>query len=291
MFSNVSVVPFSGKTLRSQSTVGFRLTEKLFEPDRRNSNHAHANAYIEVTLEGGYILYRGHSAHTCQPWTIVYHPAGEVHSHSVPIAGVRILIVEIAQKVLPWIQECCRIAEDSLTLEGGVPGWLAARLYREFVHSDEVSPLVVEALALELLADILRRKTQGSSPKGAPEWLLRADEMIRTKFNQRLTLADIGREVGIHPVNLAQEYRRRYQRTVGHQIRQLRIEYASKQISDTNSSLVDIALASGFSDQSHFTVAFKNFTGTTPSAYRCICRETNPSIQRYEKDQARVNTV
>jgi AraC family transcriptional regulator len=279
MFSNVSVVSFSGKTVRSHCTAGFTLTEKLFEPDRRNSNHAHANAYIEVTLEGGYILYRCHRAQTCQPWTIVYHPAGEVHSHSVPLAGVRILIVEIAQKVLPWIRECCPFAEASLTLEGGGPGWLAARLYREFIHSDEVSPLVVEALALELLADILRRKAQ-ASPKGAPQWLRHADELIRTKFAERLTLADIARVVGIHPVNLAQEYRRRYQHTVGHQIRQLRMDYASKQILQTNSSLADIALASGFSDQSHFTVAFKNFTGTTPSAYRCICRETNPSKHR-----------
>jgi AraC family transcriptional regulator len=274
MFSDASVVPFSGKTLRSHSTAGFRLTEKLFGPDRRNLNHAHANAYIEVILKGGYILSRHRRPQTCRPWTIVYHPAGEVHSHSFPLAGVRILIVEIAPQALPWIRECCRFAEDSLTLEGGGPGWLAARLYREFIHSDEISPLIVEALALELLADILRSKPPGS-PKGAPEWLHHADELIRAKFAERLTLADIAREVGIHPVNLAQEYRRRYQCTVGHQIRKLRLEFASKQISETNLALIDIALASGFSDQSHFTVAFKNFSGTTPSAYRYMCRETN----------------
>jgi hypothetical protein len=26
-------------------------------------------------------------AETCRPWPIVHHPAGEVHSHSVPLAG------------------------------------------------------------------------------------------------------------------------------------------------------------------------------------------------------------
>ena len=163
-----------------------------------------------------------------------------------------------------------------MTSEGRGPGRIAVRLYREFIHSDEVSPLVVEAYVLELLADILRHKTE-ASPKRAPGWLRHADKLIRAKFVERLTLADIAREVGIHPVNLAQEYRRHYKRTVGNQIRQLRMEYASEQISQTNSSLADIALASGFSDQSHFTVAFKNFTGTTPSAYRCICRESNLS--------------
>src|SRR6267154_4902996 len=93
------------------------------------------------------------SGAACHPWTIVYHPVGEVHSHSVPLAGVRILIVEIGPQELPWIRECCRFAEDSMTSEGSGPGRIAARLYREFIHSDEVSPLVVEAYVLELLAD------------------------------------------------------------------------------------------------------------------------------------------
>jgi len=267
MLSEVSVVPFSGKTLRSHSTDRFQLTEKLFKQNGRNPDHAHSNAYLEVTLEGGYTLYRGDKAQTCQPWTVVYHPVGEVHSNSVPSTGVRILIVEIASRELPWIRECCPFAEDSLTFEGGGPAWFAARIYREFTHSDEMSPLVIEGLVLELLADILRRKAR-TSPKDAPEWLREADELIRTRFAERLTLADIASKVGIHPVHLAQEYRRHYKSTIGHRIRQLRIEQASKQMLESNASLVNVALASGFSDQSHFTVAFKNFTGTTPSAYR-----------------------
>lgn len=278
MFSKVSVVPYSGKTLRSHLATRFRLIEQLFEPNPRNPNHAHSNAYLEVTLEGGYILYRGQKAQTCQPWTILYHPAGEVHSNSVPSTGVRILIIEIASQELSWIRGCCRIAEDSLSFEGGEPAWFAARLYREFKHSDEVSPLVIEGLVLELLADIFRRQAQ-KSPTGVPEWLSHANELIQTKFAEKITLADIAGQVGIHPVHLAKEYRRRYKLTVGHQIRQLRIDYASKQIMETDLSLVNIALASGFSDQSHFTVAFKNFMGTTPSAYRCISRETNSLLK------------
>jgi AraC-like DNA-binding protein len=55
-------------------------------------------------------------------------------------------------------------------------------------------------------------------------------------------------------------------------MRQLRIEHASKQILQTDLPMVEIALASGFSDQSSFTVAFKNVTGITPSAYRRLSR-------------------
>jgi AraC family transcriptional regulator len=55
-------------------------------------------------------------------------------------------------------------------------------------------------------------------------------------------------------------------------MRQLRIEHASKQILQTHLPMVEIALASGFSDQSSFTVAFKNVAGITPSAYRRLSR-------------------
>jgi AraC family transcriptional regulator len=60
-------------------------------------------------------------------------------------------------------------------------------------------------------------------------------------------------------------------------MRQLRIERASRQILQTDLPLVEIALASGFSDQSSFTVAFKNVTGMTPSVYRRISRPANLS--------------
>jgi AraC family transcriptional regulator len=215
---------------------------------------------------------------------MVYHPPGEVHSNSVPSTGVRILIVEIESQELSWIRQSCRSAEESLTIEGGEPAWLAARVYREFSNSDDVSPLILEGLLLELLGDILRRKMQ-QSPKGVQGWLRKANELIRARYAEKLTLAKIAHEVGVHPVHLAQEYRRRYKCTVGHQIRELRIEHASKQILETDLPLVSIALASGFSDQSHFTVAFKNVTGTTPSAYRGISREANLSKTKIVEDR------
>jgi AraC family transcriptional regulator len=276
MFSAASVVEFSGKTLRSHCTPGFQLTEKVYPEAPHNASHSHANAYLEVTLKGQYVLRLKNKTQVCQPWTMVYHPAGEVHSHYVSPVGARILIIEIASQELRWIRECCSFTEQSLAFEGGKPAWFAARVYREFLQHDSVSPMILEGLALELLAEILRGRESGSV-KRIPDWLLRADELIHARFLERLTLTEIAREAGIHPVNLAQEYRRRFKYTVGSKIRQLRIEHASGQIQKTDLPLVDIALASGFSDQSSFTVTFKHLTGMTPSAYRRMARPAKPA--------------
>jgi AraC family transcriptional regulator len=85
-------------------------------------------------------------------------------------------------------------------------------------------------------------------------------------------MAEIARRVGVHPVYLASEFRRRYGLTVGEYVRQLRIEYASRQLSTSDTPLVEIALNSGFSSQSHFSWTFKRITGITPAQFRAGSR-------------------
>jgi AraC family transcriptional regulator len=47
-----------------------------------------------------------------------------------------------------------------------------------------------------------------------------------------------------------------------------RIEYAKRMLADRETSLVDIALEAGFSEQSHFTRAFTSANGISPNAWR-----------------------
>jgi AraC family transcriptional regulator len=83
------------------------------------------------------------------------------------------------------------------------------------------------------------------------------------------TIAD---SVAVHPVHLVRTFRRFYRSTVGEYLRRLRIEFASQQLAGTDTPLADIALASGFADQCHFTRTFKRLTGLTPARYRALYR-------------------
>ena len=102
----------------------------------------------------------------------------------------------------------------------------------------------------------------------SPIWLKTVEELLREKFNERLTLAEIAETVGVHPVHLAQSFRRHYQMTIGGFVRRLRLERSRRQLLDTDQTLAEIALGSGFSDQSHFTRLFKAEFGQTPNAFR-----------------------
>ena len=48
----------------------------------------------------------------------------------------------------------------------------------------------------------------------------------------------------------------------------LRIERAQELLARSNLTLAEVALASGFSNQSHFTTVFWNQTGLTPGRWR-----------------------
>jgi AraC family transcriptional regulator len=69
-------------------------------------------------------------------------------------------------------------------------------------------------------------------------------------------------------VHLARTFRRVHQITFSGYVRQVRIEFARRELAASGASLGDIAAAAGFCDQSHFSRLFKRHTGLTPAAYR-----------------------
>jgi len=132
---------------------------------------------------------------------------------------------------------------------------------------DEVSALVIEGLMLEMVGEASRRSEPGVAHH-PPRWLQQAKDLLQAQFTEHLTLAEVAQNVGVHPVHLAQMFHKSYRSTVGDYLRRLRIEYACRELASSETPIVEIALAAGFCDQSHFTRTFKRSTGMAPSQYR-----------------------
>src|ERR687898_58335 len=99
-----------------------------------------------------------------------------------------------------------------------------------------------------------------------------ARHRIHAELSHRPSLSSLARAVGVHPVTLARAFRQAFGCTVGEYVRQLRIERAAHQLAGTELSLAEIALAAGFSDQSHFSNMFRERTGLSPSKFRRVVR-------------------
>lgn len=105
-----------------------------------------------------------------------------------------------------------------------------------------------------------------------PDWygkVRRAVAYIDGHFNQPLSLADLAAEAGISPSAFSHAFKRITETSPANYITTIRINHARTLLRETDRTVVDIALACGFYDQSHFIRTFKKFRGLTPKQYRC----------------------
>lgn len=261
-----------GETLRTRRVASFELSERVYSPGYQTPKHTHKQALFCFVMQGHYTESYGSKMRECTSSMLLFHPPGELHAESFHEVGGRSFIVEIAPDWLARVREQLPVAESSADFHGGVFELLARKLYREFTHEDCASPLIIEGLMLEMLGETTRWRTSQNTP-GSPRWLQQARELLQARFAETLTLADVAQTVGVHPVHLAQTFRKTYQCTIGEYVRKLRIEYACHELTNSAKPIVDIALAAGFCDQSHFTRTFRRVVGAAPSQYRDTLRE------------------
>jgi AraC family transcriptional regulator len=120
-------------------------------------------------------------------------------------------------------------------------------------------------------------------------WLEKARAILEQEFAEQPTLSSIAAKVGVHPVHLAREFRRRYGSSVGEYVRKLRLEFACHQLVMSDDPPVKIATAAGFVDQSHFSRTFKRFLGITPGKYRAALKSAYS--EHFSKGQSEKRVV
>jgi len=256
-----------GETLRSRKVSSFELSERVYPARFRTPRHSHKQALFCFVVQGDYTETYGRKTRECSSSALLFHPADETHAEHFHDAGGRSFIIEVAPEWLERMREQVAVVDHSAEFHDGITELLARRLYKEFAQMDEASALVIEGLMLEMVGEASRHNSNGSADHH-PRWLRQARELLRARFSEHLTLAEIAGTVGIHPVHLAQTFRKSFQCTVGDYVRQLRIEYACHELVASETPIVQIALAAGFCDQSHFTRTFKRCIGVAPSQYR-----------------------
>lgn len=249
------------------------LVEARYDAGLHVPPHRHVNASFYLLLDGACTEVCDRKARPVTASTLVFHPPMWVHEAEWRSGGGTCLNIEIPPAMLECARDESPRLGQSIEFRGDEPLWLGMRLLREFRHRDALSRLVLEGLAMEIVAAVARTPSAGRT-RGAPAWLAGARELLHDRFTSAIRMQDIARELGVHPVHLCREFRRHFGCTMGDQIRRLRIDFAIDQLSHSRKSLAEIALAAGFADQSHFTRSFRRLTGSTPRAFRRSQRGT-----------------
>ena len=142
---------------------------------------------------------------------------------------------------------------------------------------DDLSPLAIEGLSLELLAAVARTpRPLRTSP--APDWLRRAEEILRASYKTPPTLAELATAVDTHPAHLTRTFRLYHGTSMGEFVRRLRFETACREIAHTGRPLARVAARAGFADHSHMCREFKHRVGVTPAEFRSVTRSHRESL-------------
>ena len=107
----------------------------------------------------------------------------------------------------------------------------------------------------------------GTATRGMPE-LIRAIEAIQTRIGDPPGIEELAVMCGLTPAQFSRLVRRIFHLTPGQLAMKARIDEALHLLAATSQSLAEIALSTGFCDQSAFTRHFRRLTGMPPGAFR-----------------------
>lgn len=257
---------YYGKVRRQQEFPGVKMTETTYTPNEILPKHYHENPYFCFVLNGNFDELSGNKKKRNEKHSILFHPEGEVHSDEFLESDVSCFNIEVNSDFKKSIRENFRNPDIPLSLNYNTYSLTLSGIYKEFRNFDDFSPLAIEGLMLEFLAGVFRLATNNIHYQ--PGWLKQVKEIIHERFYGNISVQEIADLLEIHPVHLAREFHKHYKCSIGFYKRKLKIEYAQKKLCGTDMNIAEISLSSGFSDQSHFTRIFKQFTGQTPAEFR-----------------------
>ncbi len=268
-------VPVTMGCRRSEiiSVDGFRVVDAWFPPGARLERHTHDRACFGVMISGGFDLEFAVGAFACTRGTVFAEPLGERHANRMSNAGAHVVVIQPDPEREALLRPVAVVLDRISQFKHEAILQLAERLAFEVRSPDDVTPLAVESLALEVLTTAARAFQTPSSHHGVPpHWLRTAKDFLHDQFLSRIHVADVGRAVNVHPAHLSRAFRRHFGTGVAAYIRSLRLEWAADRLRTTEDSLPTIAIRAGFADQSHLTRTFARYFGTTPARYRTTFR-------------------
>jgi AraC family transcriptional regulator len=256
---------FHGSTTERHSFKNFSLVESLHSSNQQLSRHSHEHPYISILLQGAYTEQCGTNEWECAAGQVIFHPADETHSNRFFDNGGTLLNLEILPSLDRQLHDGGIRMDLRRSFRDPVFLQLGLKLRRELRAPDPLSGFAVEGMLMELIALSFRRGSDEVSDCG---WIERVAMILREQFVSPPSLAQLAGIAGVHPVHLARAFRKRYGSSVGEYVRTIRVQAACHELKNTGRPIVEIAAATGFSDQSHLSRTLRKFTGVSPLGWR-----------------------
>ena len=151
-------------------------------------------------------------------------------------------------------------------------------LHRQFENAN--TPLIEqETLLLDILAQFIRRHADDPPPEHRigqePDAIRQLKYYIEAHYAEEITLNHLSQLTQLSRYHLVRVFREAVGIPPHAYLRQVRISHAKAMLA-AGQPIADVAIATGFTDQSHLTRCFKQLWGFTPGQYRNNVQDSTP---------------
>ncbi len=155
-------------------------------------------------------------------------------------------------------------------IEGGAPTDAILKINNEFLKNiSSIKNIDELCMKLSEIVEVFSDSMFTAANKSNRDIMKKAVSYISANYyNHDLTLRDVADTVHLNPTYFSALFKESCGSSFKEYLNMVRIEASKQLLSNTDYSIIDIAIATGFEDQSYFSKVFKRYTGFTPKKYR-----------------------
>lgn len=271
-----SVPEFKVYSLLRSTTVTIRDTQCRGICRYMSAEEATASTQLIFPYHGVYVRHVGHDQTVAEANQVLFFNANEGYRVSHPVSGgdgsLTLVIEESELRELTseeLFHHHSRIQFRRPRLRIDARTQALAALLRHSLHQKIADPLEAEVLALTLVRRALgpRSSHAAGASAGRQKLVDRAKLVLASDLGRRWTLAHIAAEVRVSPVYLTQVF----QQVEGLPLYQYQLRLRLARALDLLAhydDLTTLAFDLGFSSHSHFSAAFRQLYGYSPSRFK-----------------------
>jgi AraC family transcriptional regulator len=243
------------------------LVSKTVYSENYSSNwHCHENPYLAFILNGGSIEKRTSGSVSCVPGSCFFYASEEPHQNVNYQYNSVNFNIELEKDFFVLAGLDPEKLNGLFGLDGTCAAFVVLKIIKETRINDMHSSETIKSLLWQLFGSLINK----SSEKKKSNWAVRLADLLREDWSSFLSLEQMSSVLDVHPVTISRYFPVYFNCTLGEYIRNIKVKQALALMRSNDSSLTDIALTCGFSDQSHFTRTFKRSTGMLPKEFRLL---------------------
>lgn len=247
--------------------------------------HAHMEIEIGIVLDGTLHLTTNRGEAVFRAGEMYYLNPMEFHELRSQGETVLILAIQISERMItPYFPVIRNLVIQDLSIHPYFSGAesryqaclaLGIRLMLHYLECAPYYEFLCTALLNELLVELYSRlpsatlsETEIASNDSRNSRINRIMDYIDQNFKRKLLLSEIAQREGLTLTHLSHFFRKTLNMTFQNFLAERRFSYAVTLLETTNLSMLDVSLASGFSDVRYLGQLCRKHYSCTPTAYR-----------------------